>query len=57
MELQYESRTLILYESPHRVIETLQDMQTAFSNEREVVIARESLQKSLKLSLRDNWMP
>lgn len=40
-ELQYEPRTLIFYESPHRVIETLQDMQTILGNDREVVMARE----------------
>jgi 16S rRNA (cytidine1402-2'-O)-methyltransferase len=40
-ELQHESRTLLLYESPHRIIETLQDMQTVFGNNREVVVARE----------------
>ncbi|UTF61915.1 16S rRNA (cytidine(1402)-2'-O)-methyltransferase [Gilvimarinus sp. DA14] len=36
-----ESRTLIFYEAPHRVLECLQDMITAFGAEREVVLARE----------------
>jgi 16S rRNA (cytidine1402-2'-O)-methyltransferase len=40
-ELQHESRTLIFYESPHRVLETLANMQTVFGHDREIVIARE----------------
>jgi len=36
-----ETRTLIFYEAPHRVLETLEDMATVFGGEREVVIARE----------------
>jgi 16S rRNA (cytidine1402-2'-O)-methyltransferase len=39
--LQQETRTLIFYEAPHRVLETLQDMQSVFGNERQAVIARE----------------
>lgn len=39
--LEQETRTLIFYEAPHRVLETLQDMQSVFGNERQVVIARE----------------
>ncbi|MFC0178832.1 16S rRNA (cytidine(1402)-2'-O)-methyltransferase [Thorsellia kenyensis] len=39
--LQEESRTLIFYESPHRIKETLLDMKAVFGDERRVVIARE----------------
>lgn len=40
-ELAQEARTLIFYEAPHRVLECLRDMQVAFGDEREVVLARE----------------
>lgn len=36
-----DSRTLIFYEAPHRILETLQDMVSVFGAEREVVMARE----------------
>ncbi len=39
--LAADSRTLIFYEAPHRILETLQDMAQVFGSEREVVIARE----------------
>lgn len=39
--LEQEARTLIFYEAPHRVLETLQDMQSIFGDERQTVIARE----------------
>lgn len=39
--LALDTRTLIFYEAPHRVLETLQDMCGVFGDEREVVIARE----------------
>lgn len=39
--LHKEMRTLIFYEAPHRVLETLQDIAQVFGAEREVVIARE----------------
>ncbi len=39
--LSRESRTLIFYEAPHRVQDTLVDMAEAFGTEREVVLARE----------------
>ncbi|KGI77065.1 16S rRNA (cytidine(1402)-2'-O)-methyltransferase [Oleiagrimonas soli] len=39
--LAAETRTLIFYESPHRVAETLDDMRAAFGDEREAVLARE----------------
>lgn len=39
--LQTESRTLIFYESPHRLRETLQDLATAWGGDRQIVLARE----------------
>ncbi len=39
--LRAESRTLIFYEAPHRIMECLQDMAEVFGGEREVTIARE----------------
>lgn len=39
--LAADSRTLIFYEAPHRILETLQDLAQVFGPEREVVIARE----------------
>lgn len=36
-----ETRTLVFYESPHRILASLQDMQSVFGGEREVAIARE----------------
>ncbi|GAB1539174.1 16S rRNA (cytidine(1402)-2'-O)-methyltransferase [Scytonema sp. NUACC21] len=39
--LKVESRTLIFYESPHRLRETLQDLAEIFTNQRQIVIARE----------------
>jgi 16S rRNA (cytidine1402-2'-O)-methyltransferase len=39
--LAADTRTLIFYEAPHRILETLQDMLSLFGAEREVVIARE----------------
>jgi 16S rRNA (cytidine1402-2'-O)-methyltransferase len=42
--MKLESRTIILYESPHRILKTLTDLQTYFGN-RNVVIARELTKK------------
>ena len=39
--LAREPRTLIFYESPHRIIESLQDMSAVFGAERAAVYARE----------------
>jgi 16S rRNA (cytidine1402-2'-O)-methyltransferase len=36
-----ESRTLIFYESPHRLRDTLQDLASVFGNSRRIVLARE----------------
>lgn len=40
-DLAEESRTLVFYESPHRVLESLKDMQAVMGDERQVAIARE----------------
>jgi 16S rRNA (cytidine1402-2'-O)-methyltransferase len=39
--LQQESRTIILYEAPHRLLRTLNDLAEFLGNERQVAIARE----------------
>jgi len=36
-----ESRTIIFYESPHRILESVRDMQTVFGGDRRVAICRE----------------
>lgn len=40
-QLASEARTIIVYEAPHRLLDTLQDMVTGFGPERHVVLARE----------------
>jgi len=40
-ELVTESRTLIFYEAPHRVLEALTDLEAAFGPGRELVLGRE----------------
>ncbi|WP_299200277.1 16S rRNA (cytidine(1402)-2'-O)-methyltransferase [uncultured Amphritea sp.] len=39
--LAAENRTLMFYESPHRIIDSLKDIATAFGAERPIAIARE----------------
>lgn len=39
--LQAESRTIVLYEAPHRLLSTLQDLQGVMGADRQVVLARE----------------
>lgn len=39
--LKAEARTLVFYEAPHRLQQTLQDFETAFGGDREIVLARE----------------
>ena len=36
-----ENRTMVFYEAPHRVLDTLRDMRDVFGDDREVVLARE----------------
>ncbi len=40
-KLHKEARTLIFYESPHRILESLKDMAEVFGPERNAVLARE----------------
>ncbi|MDX2230452.1 MAG: 16S rRNA (cytidine(1402)-2'-O)-methyltransferase [Leptolyngbyaceae cyanobacterium bins.349] len=40
-ELKAEPRTLIFYEAPHRVRQTLQEMADVFGGDRQIVLARE----------------
>ncbi|MCR4301395.1 MAG: 16S rRNA (cytidine(1402)-2'-O)-methyltransferase [Sulfuricaulis sp.] len=40
-KLREENRTLIFYESPHRILESLRDMSEIFGPDREAVLARE----------------
>ncbi len=59
--LAQESRTLVFYESPHRILASLQDMATVFGADRTVAIARELTKtyetiKSAPLSELINWM-
>ena len=44
-KLQNESRTLIFYEAPHRLLATINDLIIIFGTEREVVIAKELTKK------------
>ncbi|NKF52203.1 16S rRNA (cytidine(1402)-2'-O)-methyltransferase [Shewanella sp. WXL01] len=39
--LKEDPRTLIFYESPHRIVHSLESIVTAFGSEREIVMARE----------------
>jgi 16S rRNA (cytidine1402-2'-O)-methyltransferase len=39
--LEYEQRTLIFLEAPHRLLESLQTMQAVFGDTRNIVLARE----------------
>lgn len=39
--LQTESRTLILYEAPHRLLSTLEDLAATLGGDRAIVVARE----------------
>jgi len=40
-ELSVECRTVILYESPHKLLKTLNDIQTYFGEERRISVSRE----------------
>ncbi|WP_296254100.1 16S rRNA (cytidine(1402)-2'-O)-methyltransferase [Pseudomonas sp. UBA4194] len=40
-QVREETRTLIFYEAPHRILESLQDMERVFGGERPAVLARE----------------
>jgi 16S rRNA (cytidine1402-2'-O)-methyltransferase len=52
--LRSESRTVVLYESPHRILRTLGELKTALGPERRACLARELTklhQETLRLSL------
>ncbi len=51
-KLCQETRTLIFYEAPHRIQETLEDLVASFGGEREAVFARE-LTKTFETIKRD----
>jgi 16S rRNA (cytidine1402-2'-O)-methyltransferase len=36
-----ETKTIVLYEAPHRILKTLQDLQTVMGERREIVLGRE----------------
>ncbi len=40
-QLNHESRTLVFFESPHRLLESLADMQAIFGSDRRATLARE----------------
>jgi len=40
-QLAEEERTLILYESPHRLLKTLEEMATYFGTDRMISVSRE----------------
>ncbi|MEO1445826.1 MAG: 16S rRNA (cytidine(1402)-2'-O)-methyltransferase, partial [Cyanobacteria bacterium J06635_11] len=40
-QLQTESRTMVLYESPHRLVKTLSDLSTVLGSDRSITLARE----------------
>lgn len=44
-ELLFESRTMIFYETPHRLIKTLEDIQAVMGEDRIIMIARELTKK------------
>ncbi|NOZ54652.1 MAG: 16S rRNA (cytidine(1402)-2'-O)-methyltransferase [Gammaproteobacteria bacterium] len=52
-QLVSEPRTMVFYEAPHRVLDTLRDMSVTFSEERPAVIARE-LTKTFETLRRDS---
>lgn len=51
-ELMSESRTLVFYEAPHRIVESIKIMQEIFGAERRMTIARE-LTKQFEQIVRD----
>lgn len=49
--IQGEERTVVVYESPHRIVASLQDLQAVLGDEKEIVVARE-LTKTFETFLR-----
>ena len=50
-ELSIEKRTMIFYESPHKLIKTLNDFSKAFGSEREISVTKE-ISKVFELTFR-----
>jgi len=44
-QLAAEERTIILYEAPHRLLSTLNDLKAALDHERQIAVAREMTKK------------
>lgn len=44
-EVQYETRTMVFYEAPHKLENTLEDFTKALGNDRRIVICRELTKK------------
>ncbi len=40
-QLKTETRTLVFYEAPHRILATLEDMRATIGSDRDIVVARE----------------
>lgn len=60
-KLKEESRTLIFYEAPHRLLDCLQDLKNIFGENRQVVLARELTKtfetiKGLPLAQLTQWV-
>jgi 16S rRNA (cytidine1402-2'-O)-methyltransferase len=53
LELESEERTIIFYESPHRLIKFLEQISEIFGNEREISVSRE-LTKIYEETIRGN---
>ena len=55
-KLSEEERTMIFYESPHKLLKTLKDFSNSFGQERKVAISRELTkiyEETIRLSLED----
>ena len=55
-ELKYETRTMIFYEAPHKLRNTLADFSNCFGEERRIVLCREITklnEEVLRLSIKD----
>jgi len=50
-----ESRTLVFYEAPHRIIDSITDMEHIFGEQRQAVLAKE-LTKQFETIYRDNFI-
>lgn len=50
-ELKEETRTIVIYEAPHRLVKTLRTLEETLGGDRQVRVCRE-LTKSMKRSMR-----